>query len=71
MTAEQWVTTDPDREAIRQRCLARLELACDQTRELETIVVMAVRGARSSGATWEEIRGASGMGLSALRRIAK
>jgi hypothetical protein len=64
-------TIDSEQDRIRWRCLARLELACDQARNLEDVVRMAVRGARSTGATWEEIRVASGMKLSTLRRMAK
>jgi hypothetical protein len=62
---------DSDRDQIRWRCLARLELACDQARDLEQVVAMAIRGARSTGATWKEIQVASGMKLSTLRRMAR
>jgi hypothetical protein len=62
---------DSERDEIRWRCLARLELACDQARDLEAIVHMAIRGARSSGATWKQIQTSSGMKLSTLRKIAR
>jgi len=62
--------TDTEREAIKQRCLARLELACDTTRDLEAVATTAIRGARSSGATWREIQTASGIKPSRLRRLA-
>src|SRR5262245_18744448 len=57
---------DSERDQIRWRCLARLELACDTARELEAVVTTSIRGARSSGATWKEIQTASGMKLSTI-----
>jgi len=49
--------------------LGRLELACEQIRDLQDEAALRIRGARKAGATYRELEVASGLTKGQLRRI--